>query len=292
MFKRLWKKEDGQVLVMVALLLGVLLAFAALVIDVGYFYAEKRQLQTAVDAAALAGAQELPDVTIAKSVAVDYAEKNKLNAPVVTPQYSGDPLKLKVVGTRTVPTFFARILGFANTDIKAIAVAQKVPKWSGEALPFLNLDDDYNVDLKIEAWEKTGPGDFESIWKDEIEMISLGKNDDHSQGYFSIDYEDGITITKGTVATIKQEVGYVFAQKKPVYIFSLSSEVIKSGKYDSGLKNKVVIPLSDLVLLQVSFDSYDESGKTLSLTVKEVYNINIGEYPTEHVNHKVPVLIE
>ena len=55
-----------------------------------------------------------------------------------------------------------------------------------------------------------------------------------------MDFEDGITITKGTVATIKQEVGYIYEQKKPVYIFSLSSDVIKSGKYAKTkyMKNK------------------------------------------------------
>lgn len=55
MFRRLRKNEEGQVLVFVAMLMFALLGFSALVIDVGYFYVEKNQLQNAVDAAALAG---------------------------------------------------------------------------------------------------------------------------------------------------------------------------------------------------------------------------------------------
>ena len=53
---------------MVALLLGVLLGFAALVVDVGMMYTEKAKLQNAADAAALAGAQNLPNATTAKKL--------------------------------------------------------------------------------------------------------------------------------------------------------------------------------------------------------------------------------
>jgi uncharacterized membrane protein len=50
------------VVVLVVVMLVVLLGFAALVIDVGYAYYAHRQLQASADAAALAGAQELPNV--------------------------------------------------------------------------------------------------------------------------------------------------------------------------------------------------------------------------------------
>src|SRR5258707_1180278 len=50
-------EESGQTIVLVALLFVVLLAFAALSLDVGRFYAERRYLQNAVDSAALACAR-------------------------------------------------------------------------------------------------------------------------------------------------------------------------------------------------------------------------------------------
>src|SRR5216117_3228813 len=49
--------EGGQTIVLVALLFVVLLGFAALSLDVGRFYAERRYLQNAVDSAALACAR-------------------------------------------------------------------------------------------------------------------------------------------------------------------------------------------------------------------------------------------
>ncbi len=53
--------ESGQALVFVVVVLFVLVGMAALVIDGGSWYRAQRQLQRAADAAALAGAQELPN---------------------------------------------------------------------------------------------------------------------------------------------------------------------------------------------------------------------------------------
>jgi hypothetical protein len=65
--------EAGQAIVMVVLFLFVLLGMAAMVIDVGYAYYAHRNLQADVDAAALAGAQELPDASMAEAVAYEYS---------------------------------------------------------------------------------------------------------------------------------------------------------------------------------------------------------------------------
>ena len=56
LLKKIVKHEDGQVLVIVALLMVVLVGFAALLIDVGAMYLTKTNMQNAADAAALAGA--------------------------------------------------------------------------------------------------------------------------------------------------------------------------------------------------------------------------------------------
>ena len=285
------RREEGQAMVMAAVSMVVLLGFAAFAVDIGHLTVQKSELQNAADAAALAGVVDMPIAANAVTTAVNYAKINgmvvasnnmTLNGEKVTATAIGSK-QLRVECSREVEYFFAGVLGFQTKIVTAVAVAEKTPQWDGEALPFLNLDDNYVKDPKIVAWEKTGPGDFESLWPDEYAMYNLGKTDDHSKGYFTIDYADGIEITKGTVATIKQEVGYIYDQHKPLYIFSLSSAAIQSGKYNS-VKNKDVIPLSDLVLLQVTFDSYDGTGKTLFLTVTGVYDINNGVYPSDFLN--------
>ncbi len=94
----------GQILVLVAISLVVLLGFAALAIDIGYFYHTKNQLQGAADPAALAGAAALVDKNdfaqpAARTAAVNYALKNTAaGSPVqVSDGYSsyGNTLSLK-----------------------------------------------------------------------------------------------------------------------------------------------------------------------------------------------------
>ena len=68
--------ERGQVLAVVALAMVALLGISAFAIDVGYAYYAKRQLQSATDAAALAGAQDLPNGTTAVATATAYAAAN------------------------------------------------------------------------------------------------------------------------------------------------------------------------------------------------------------------------
>jgi Flp pilus assembly protein TadG len=68
--------ERGQVMVVMLLVLLGLLGVAAFAIDVGYAYYAKRQLQSAVDSSALAGAMDLPDVATATATAQAYAADN------------------------------------------------------------------------------------------------------------------------------------------------------------------------------------------------------------------------
>ena len=67
------RRERAQVLPLIALALVSLLGIAAFSIDVGYAYYAKRQLQSATDASALAGAQDLPNATTAIATATSYA---------------------------------------------------------------------------------------------------------------------------------------------------------------------------------------------------------------------------
>jgi len=64
--------DCGQVTVLVALLVVPLLGISGLVIDVGYAYFTQRTLRAQADAAALAGAQRLPDAgaTVVQAKAV------------------------------------------------------------------------------------------------------------------------------------------------------------------------------------------------------------------------------
>lgn len=294
--KKLIKKEDGQSLVTFALLFVILMGSAALVVDVGFIEVKKSHVQNVADAAALAGAMDLPNYSIAIINAKKTAEANgvSVDKTIVKTPYKGDSTSIEVVCSQTLHYSFAKVLGFDKVEVQSRAVAQKSSVWSGEALPFINLDDDYSADPKIVLWEKTGPGDFESIDKNEYQIIK--PNNDSKLVYFEVEYKDGIELKKGKVATVKDEVETIYNRHKPdkpVYIISLDKSVIKSGKVKiigdvipkslSKLNNNDIVHPDQLVLLECIFDNYDDKGKKLFLTYKKAYNIAKNEFPTNYV---------
>jgi Flp pilus assembly protein TadG len=126
------KKEEGNILVLTALALVVLLGFAALAIDVGVILTARTQLQDAVDAAALAGASGLlTSQTLATTRAIGVAGSNDcLNQPValnavdVTFPTSS---RVQVQGRRLLNLFFARVLGVNTANLTATATAELSP---------------------------------------------------------------------------------------------------------------------------------------------------------------------
>ena len=120
-------RECGQSIVIVVVSIALLCGIAALVVDIGQVTVTQGQLQNAADAAALAAAKSLPDVTAAKNAAKQYAGLNgvdTVNTTATTP-YNGNASKIEVVCTRTVQYTFARVIGLNSTVVSARAVAQK-----------------------------------------------------------------------------------------------------------------------------------------------------------------------
>jgi len=135
--KGLFKKREGQVLVLAAVLLPVLLGMAALVIDGGVLYITKSQLQTAADQGALAGGADLnggsPSPTNAKSTAITYAQKQPgqaSDAVAATVTYTSTTRSVKVDTSRTLKLLFAPVLGIGSNTITASATAQVIPTTS------------------------------------------------------------------------------------------------------------------------------------------------------------------
>jgi Flp pilus assembly protein TadG len=115
-------RESGQALVILVVFLPVLIGFAALVLDVGNWYAQKRFVQNAADAAVLAGAQNLPDSSAAQAMAESYVSKNGGGVTNVTFPTSD---KIHVVVTRNVPTYFAKLFGLSSVNVAAKATASR-----------------------------------------------------------------------------------------------------------------------------------------------------------------------
>src|ERR1700722_5299575 len=84
---KIMKEENGQAAILVATFLAILaLGFMALAFDGGYFFRQKRMVQAAADAAAIAAAEEASPggPTNVQTVANAIAQMNGFNTSAAT----------------------------------------------------------------------------------------------------------------------------------------------------------------------------------------------------------------
>ena len=147
--------ERGTVVVLVAVMLFLIFFCVALVVDVGHIHNVKIELQRAADAAALAGAQQIPDGTIVTSavamggvnkvdndaVVIDATQvepgcwdetitigetaSERFKTPAEDPECTTNNA-VKVTATRNVPHFFFFPGDDAVVTADAIAVSQTI----------------------------------------------------------------------------------------------------------------------------------------------------------------------
>jgi Putative Flp pilus-assembly TadE/G-like len=123
--------QRGQSMVLTVVFLVVLLGIAAMVVDVGSWYRAHRAAQSTADAAALAGAQALPDTAAATGLANQYAAKNSPSGgggqagPQITFSQEGfETDTIKVTITRPTPGVFAKVLGIQSVNVTGRATAK------------------------------------------------------------------------------------------------------------------------------------------------------------------------
>ena len=130
---KLMRIEEGQMMIISALVMTALIGFAALSVDTGRIYMTKSSLQNASDAAALAGAHELPDNPAgAVSVANQYLANNGIRDESVEVTIGEKNKSIKVSVEKNLPMTLASVVGFMNADVKAdtsvnLGVAASVP---------------------------------------------------------------------------------------------------------------------------------------------------------------------
>lgn len=123
--RQLKSEEHGQALVFFVGIFAILLAVMAFVVDVGSVYVEKAKLQNAVDAAALAGAYDLPKTTEATSSADAYFDSNGYTdiVPIISP----DTDSVTVTAANRVDYSFAHVVGLSSANVAASATATISP---------------------------------------------------------------------------------------------------------------------------------------------------------------------
>jgi hypothetical protein len=128
-------KEEGFVLVTIAIILVALLAFVALAIDIGVLYAARTSAQEVADAAALAGAFTFinnplaPQPGTASNHALQVALNNSImgkpvTAANVTVNVDVTNQTVTVDVTSAQNTYFAAVLGIFNANVSAEGIGE------------------------------------------------------------------------------------------------------------------------------------------------------------------------
>ncbi|MBA2359891.1 MAG: hypothetical protein H0V79_02960 [Actinobacteria bacterium] len=169
-----YRSERAQSVVIVVVFMTVLIGMAAAVLDVGSWYRADRKLQANADAAALAGAQALPESTAeAQSSALAYADENDGGLKVENIKFRSTVIPndtIEVTTDRPAPGFFAKLFGLNSVQVRAKAAARAgvlsraqwaapvAVDWQHEKLqckPTPCWGEQTTLDF-----EKTGPGAF------------------------------------------------------------------------------------------------------------------------------------
>lgn len=120
------RREKGAVAIIVALMMVALVGFTAFVVDIGALYERRREVQTAVDGAALAGAQELPERDPAIAKAKEYLVRNTVVDADLAEIIFPNDLTIKVTAPeQTVNFSLAPVLGINSSTVSATATAIK-----------------------------------------------------------------------------------------------------------------------------------------------------------------------
>ena len=123
------KNERGSILVFSTVTMVAVLLCASLAIDVGCILTARNQLQSAVDASALAGSLGLlVDQSEASQRAITIGCKNKvINQSVALGSDNvsfPNSSRIRVEGNHNVNMFFSRVVGIHSVNISAVAVAE------------------------------------------------------------------------------------------------------------------------------------------------------------------------
>jgi hypothetical protein len=136
--KPLRRQPSGQVVMLSVFSIIALLGICGIVVDIGVLYSTRRQMQTATDAAAIAGANALQSSNGAnyQLAATDVAGldgftsgQNGVTVTVAPPATDPGPSGLSYVQvniTQSVPTYFLRVLGYTNLNVSTQAIAGTV----------------------------------------------------------------------------------------------------------------------------------------------------------------------
>ncbi|WP_442508777.1 pilus assembly protein TadG-related protein [Novipirellula sp. SH528] len=263
-------KRHGGTIVLFAVLMVVIVGMAAFAVDIGRMQLVRSQLQSAVDAGAIAGGLHLKnnpeDIQGAKNVAENFIAKNKVGFVVDVPpemialetgnwdpnsetftlsNTSASAIRVHAVQSNE-PFFFAGIFGQSSFSIprQSIASAPGIPL---DIVMVLDLSESMESDGRIEALQQASPEFVEmieqSLKEDRIGVMGYGarkgRYDPEEEGHSGVMYTaspsslfpDPDDTSSDWVGILESPMTNDFSALKNNI---LTNSTLKSGKYGGG----------------------------------------------------------
>lgn len=125
---RFKNEQNGTTIIIFVGIITGILAFSALVTDVGYLMVERSKLKNTADAAALAAVREMSiNRSNAYAAAVEYIQKNDKSNPIYEIMIPDTGYIATVKLRKNVYFFFAKIFGLNSTEIQVQSTAKMAP---------------------------------------------------------------------------------------------------------------------------------------------------------------------
>jgi Flp pilus assembly protein TadG len=173
------RSDRGQATVLTVVFLVVLLGMAALVLDLGSWYRADRATQSTADAAALAGAQALPEnpaqaTTLAQQYAVKNGGLGSGGVTISAKLVANDTVKVTV--TRSSPAFFSKLFGKKSVTVGSTATARS------EGVSSVKYVAPITVHYKHPLLNCKGPASNPTCNPDFTQQTTLDLEDLHQKG--------------------------------------------------------------------------------------------------------------
>lgn len=146
------KNEEGQVLIFLLLAMSVLILGAALVVDIGRLYVVRSQIQSAIDAAALAGVSQASAEAVVDSDGIVISHNYKVDASAAQAEaqriFSSNATQMKLTASHGVPLQPFSIT-VPEVDVVMVASEANVKTYLAGPLVRMILSDDRFVAVTL-----------------------------------------------------------------------------------------------------------------------------------------------
>lgn len=251
--------RKGNIIVLSAFLMVIMMAMLALSVDVGYIYTLQAQLQRSVDSAALAGVGELVEgVDEAKAAATEYLVRNPVGTtttvitetdlPAAITQFqtshasdyqltpgTWDPNTASFTATNTLPSaltvsmqyanmpfFFAKVLGKDSFTVSAQSTAQFQPRDIMLVLDFsASMNDDSTFSSIGKLSQSVVETSLQNCWND------LGP-----PTYGSLTFSPKWAVAKGVAENIPSKIPHIDVEYRHTAVYISSTKNLTTVKLE------------------------------------------------------------